>query len=280
MTPLVAAVMLQVGWRWTAFLSGVLVILVGLPLSQLIRHRPEAYGWRVDGDAADAEPTVAAARVPTRREFHRAPGHAHPRLLAHLRRPRRSAARRLRGDGAHGGARHRAAGHLAGPGGGRGVDHHDHPDRRAALRRLGGRPLQQARHRGGLHGGACRRAAAPGACQRLLDGGGVRHAPWAGLGHPRAAHGRHPRGLLRQRVLRHDLGHLVHGGDAGDDRGPARRGHPRRPHRQLRDRLHRAGDAGRAGLDLLPARPAARPAGSRSAPRAAAPSAAVTAPTS
>ena len=63
MTPLVAAVMLQVGWRWTAFLSGVVIILAGLPLAQLIRHRPEAHGWRVDGDAADAEPAMAAARM-------------------------------------------------------------------------------------------------------------------------------------------------------------------------------------------------------------------------
>lgn len=59
MTPLVAAVMLQVGWRWTAFLSGVAILLVGLPLSQLIRHRPEAYGWRPDGDPPDVEGTAA-----------------------------------------------------------------------------------------------------------------------------------------------------------------------------------------------------------------------------
>jgi len=69
MTPLVAAAMLQVGWRWTAFLSGVLIIVAGLPLAQLIRHRPETYGWRVDGDAADAEPAAAAARVPTDVDF-------------------------------------------------------------------------------------------------------------------------------------------------------------------------------------------------------------------
>jgi sugar phosphate permease len=61
MTPLVAAVMLKVGWRWTAFLSGVVILLVGLPLSQLIRHRPEAYGWRPDGDPADADPPPGAA---------------------------------------------------------------------------------------------------------------------------------------------------------------------------------------------------------------------------
>ena len=69
MTPLVAAVMLRVGWRWTAFLSGVVIILAGLPLAQLVRHRPEAHGWRVDGDAPDALPAVAAARVPAHVDF-------------------------------------------------------------------------------------------------------------------------------------------------------------------------------------------------------------------
>lgn len=69
MTPLVAGAMLQVGWRWTAFLSGVLIIVAGLPLAQLIRHRPETYGWRMDGDASDPEPAVAAARVPTDVDF-------------------------------------------------------------------------------------------------------------------------------------------------------------------------------------------------------------------
>ena len=70
MTPLVAGLMLQVGWRWTAFLSGVVIIVAGLPLAQLMRHRPEAYGWRVDGDAADAAPAAAAAaRLPADVDF-------------------------------------------------------------------------------------------------------------------------------------------------------------------------------------------------------------------
>jgi len=69
MTPLVAAVMLRVGWRWTAFLSGVVIILAGLPLAQLVRHRPEAHGWRVDGDAPDTLPAVAAARMPAHVDF-------------------------------------------------------------------------------------------------------------------------------------------------------------------------------------------------------------------
>ena len=69
MTPLVAGLMLQVGWRWTAFLSGVVIIVAGLPLAQLMRHRPEAYGWRVDGDAADAPAAATAARGPAEAEF-------------------------------------------------------------------------------------------------------------------------------------------------------------------------------------------------------------------
>jgi sugar phosphate permease len=37
------------GWRWTAFASGVLILVVGLPIAQVVRHRPEPYGDRVDG---------------------------------------------------------------------------------------------------------------------------------------------------------------------------------------------------------------------------------------
>jgi MFS family permease len=39
------------GWRNTAFGSGVIVLCFGLPLSQIIRHRPEPYGLQVDGGA-------------------------------------------------------------------------------------------------------------------------------------------------------------------------------------------------------------------------------------
>lgn len=49
---LVQAVVLALsrfGWRWTAFASGVLVLLIGLPIAQIVRHRPEPYGYRVDG---------------------------------------------------------------------------------------------------------------------------------------------------------------------------------------------------------------------------------------
>lgn len=45
------------GWRATAFASGLIIIITGLPLSYVIRRRPEDYGLVVDG----APPTAAHA---------------------------------------------------------------------------------------------------------------------------------------------------------------------------------------------------------------------------
>ena len=50
MVPLVAAALETFGWRSTAFGSGVVLMLAGLPLVQVIRRRPEDYGEIVDGD--------------------------------------------------------------------------------------------------------------------------------------------------------------------------------------------------------------------------------------
>jgi sugar phosphate permease len=47
--PVIAFSLEHVGWRETAFASGVVVLLVGLPLSQVIRNRPELYGEVPDG---------------------------------------------------------------------------------------------------------------------------------------------------------------------------------------------------------------------------------------
>ncbi len=62
--PIVIAALGLYGWRTTAFASGVLVLLVGLPLSQLVRHRPQQYGERVDGlpPLPEAERRSAAVR--------------------------------------------------------------------------------------------------------------------------------------------------------------------------------------------------------------------------
>ena len=80
LTPVVVLGLTRLGWRWTAFLSGVLILLVGLPLSRIVRrHRPEAYGLQPDGDTA-ATLAVGAAMRPrpapvdfTAREAMRAP---------------------------------------------------------------------------------------------------------------------------------------------------------------------------------------------------------------
>ncbi len=53
--PGVVAMLESIGWRQTAILSGVLVLVIGLPLSMLVRHRPEDYGMRPDGVAVTSE---------------------------------------------------------------------------------------------------------------------------------------------------------------------------------------------------------------------------------
>jgi sugar phosphate permease len=62
----VALAMTRWGWRWTAFASGVLVLLVGVPLAQVVRHRPEMFGERPDGDRDDpADLAQRRARIVT-----------------------------------------------------------------------------------------------------------------------------------------------------------------------------------------------------------------------
>jgi MFS family permease len=61
LTPLVVLALTGFGWRWTAFASGVLVLAVGLPLAGLVRHRPESYGERPDGDPPEAGEALTPA---------------------------------------------------------------------------------------------------------------------------------------------------------------------------------------------------------------------------
>ena len=63
LAPLVALSMISYGWRATAFASGVIIILVGLPLAFVIRRRPADIGEVVDGIAA-APPATASANSP------------------------------------------------------------------------------------------------------------------------------------------------------------------------------------------------------------------------
>ena len=68
LVPLTVLAMETWGWRWTAFGSGVLIIAAGIPLSFVIRHRPEPYGYTVDGrprdEMRDSVGTNAAAAIP------------------------------------------------------------------------------------------------------------------------------------------------------------------------------------------------------------------------
>ena len=48
--PLLVLVLEAWGWRATAFASGVAVLVVGLPLTQLLRHRPSEMGLAPDGE--------------------------------------------------------------------------------------------------------------------------------------------------------------------------------------------------------------------------------------
>lgn len=61
LTPLVVLALTRIGWRWTAFLSGVLILLVGVPIARIVRHRPEPYGYRPDGDAQPPDPAARGA---------------------------------------------------------------------------------------------------------------------------------------------------------------------------------------------------------------------------
>ena len=61
LVPLVAGVMQAFGWRVTAIASGVVVLVVGLPLSRFFRGRPQQLGEQVDGLPALPEPLAAQA---------------------------------------------------------------------------------------------------------------------------------------------------------------------------------------------------------------------------
>lgn len=72
LVPIVAWSLTTLGWRETAFLSGVIVLVVGMPLVQIVRSDPETYGLLPDGrspaDITSDEPVegrtaMASARV-------------------------------------------------------------------------------------------------------------------------------------------------------------------------------------------------------------------------
>jgi MFS family permease len=58
----VALALTHWGWRWTAFASGGVILVLGILLAQVVRHRPEPYGFVPDGITAADAPTDAPRR--------------------------------------------------------------------------------------------------------------------------------------------------------------------------------------------------------------------------
>lgn len=70
LVPLVAWSMHEFGWRWTAFLSGLLVYCVGLPLTRFIVSRPADIGEMPDGlPPAQVQAQGSGSGRPVGREF-------------------------------------------------------------------------------------------------------------------------------------------------------------------------------------------------------------------
>lgn len=59
--PLLAVGVASMGWRWAAFASGCIFLLVCLPLSFQLKRSPESIGLLPDGDVAVATPDINAA---------------------------------------------------------------------------------------------------------------------------------------------------------------------------------------------------------------------------
>lgn len=65
LTQVVALSLTRVGWRWTALASALVVLAAGLPIAQLVRHRPAPFGETPDGEAAPPrEPATPGGRRP------------------------------------------------------------------------------------------------------------------------------------------------------------------------------------------------------------------------
>ena len=57
----------EFGWELTAFASGVLLLVLGLPISQVVRYSPEPYGYLPDGDKPEEEAESPTDEKPRRR---------------------------------------------------------------------------------------------------------------------------------------------------------------------------------------------------------------------
>jgi MFS family permease len=81
LVPLVALSLVTYGWRTTAFISGIAVIVLGLLFAQPVRRSPEQYGYLPDGDTAPPRPaetggTAIREPAPGRGQIDFTPGEA------------------------------------------------------------------------------------------------------------------------------------------------------------------------------------------------------------
>ncbi|MYE45813.1 MAG: MFS transporter [Chloroflexi bacterium] len=58
--PVVVPALEEFGWRSGAFVSGLLVIAIGVPLAAAVRHRPEDHGYQMDGGPGEGEAAYEA----------------------------------------------------------------------------------------------------------------------------------------------------------------------------------------------------------------------------
>ncbi len=65
--PLIILCLEAFGWRATAFFSGIAVIVLGLPLARLVRHRPQDHGEVPDGQRRSGDDGKSA--MPSERDF-------------------------------------------------------------------------------------------------------------------------------------------------------------------------------------------------------------------
>ena len=65
-SPLLALGVASMGWRWAAFVSGCIFLLVCLPLSFKLKRSPETMGLLPDGDVAPVEGTISPSDTTNR----------------------------------------------------------------------------------------------------------------------------------------------------------------------------------------------------------------------
>ena len=62
--PAVGWIVSEYGWRDAAMIVGIVIIIVGIPIASVMRHRPEQYGYYPDGQPPEDAPVGTMTRAP------------------------------------------------------------------------------------------------------------------------------------------------------------------------------------------------------------------------